>query len=190
MSLPWIILVAVGLAMDSLAVSIAIGFKLKKVSVPEALRPAVFFGGFQALMPLIGAGIGVKLKSVIESYDHWVVMAILGFIGAKMIWESFEMEKKNDDEKNQNPLGFRNLTLLAVATSIDALAVGISLPLLGLQNICLAVGIIGTVTFALCLAGVLIGDLVGHFFERKIEILGGLILIGIGVKTLFEHLMT
>jgi putative Mn2+ efflux pump MntP len=181
----WTILViAVGLAMDAFAVSVVTGSLYKEFKVRHALRMALFFGGFQALMPIIGFLAGLSLQSYIASYDHWVAFALLSFVGGKMIYESFRIEAA---EKDRNPANLAVLLILSFATSIDALAVGITLSLLQ-APIALAVTIIGLVTFALSYAGVFIGKRFGHFFESKIEIIGGLILIAIGVKIVIEHL--
>jgi putative Mn2+ efflux pump MntP len=145
---------------------------------------AVFFGGFQALMPLIGSLAGLSAKEYIVDYDHWVAFGILGAVGGKMIYESFKIKSVED---NYDPSNVIVLLVLSVATSIDALAVGLTLSLIT-QSIAAAVIIIGLTTFVLSYFGVLIGKKFGHFFENKIEILGGLILIGLGIKILIEHL--
>lgn len=183
MNLHSIVLIAVALAMDALAVSIASGIILKKSKLKHAVRIAFFFGIFQLFMPLIGAFAGIFIKDLISSFDHWFIFLVLTAIGGKMVYESFILKK---EEGKFDPTNLRTLIFLSVATSIDAFAVGISLSLLS-GNIFLAVSIIGAVTFVLCLIGVMIGDLIGHFFEEKIEALGGVILIGIGIKILIEH---
>ena len=147
---------------------------------------ALFFGGFQALMPLLGSLAGLGLRDYIAAYDHWIAFGLLGFIGGKMIYEAFKMEAA---EKNLDPSNLLILLTLSVATSIDALAVGFTLSLL-VSSLAVAVAGIGLITFGLSYAGVAIGKRFGHFFESKIEILGGIILIGIGLKILIEHLST
>jgi putative Mn2+ efflux pump MntP len=175
--------VAIALSMDALAVSIVTGSVYRQLRVAHALRMALFFGGFQAVMPLIGSLLGRGLYVYIGGYDHWIAFGLLVFVGGKMIYESFALESA---EKNLNPAKLRVLLILSVATSIDALAVGVTLSLLS-GSIVLAATFIGLVTFALSYAGIAIGKRFGHFFESKIEIIGGLILIGIGVKILIQH---
>jgi putative Mn2+ efflux pump MntP len=179
-----ILLVAVGLSMDAFAVSVVTGSVYRELQVKHAFRMALFFGGFQAFMPMIGFLAGLGLKDYISHVDHWVAFGLLLFVGGKMVYEAFQIESA---QKNRDPSNLLILLALAVATSIDALAVGITLSLLT-SAICLAVTLIGAITFALSFAGVYIGKRFGHFFESRIEIAGGLILIGIGVKILIQHL--
>lgn len=176
--------IAVGLSMDAFAVSITSGVAIKDLRPVHALKIALFFGAFQAIMPVIGWLAGLGMRSFISGFDHWVAFGLLLFVGGKMIWESRSME---EDKPKSDPLGNTVLLLLAIATSIDALAVGLTFSLLNV-SIAVPVLIIGLVTFGLSFAGVLIGKKAGHLFENKIEIVGGLILIGIGCKILFEHL--
>lgn len=184
MGLITIIIIAVGLAMDAFAVSIVSGTVYKRLKVKYALRMAFFFGGFQTLMPLIGALAGMSVKEYITNYDHWIVFGLLSAVGGKMIYESFKI--KPADEKF-DPSNIFALLILSIATSIDAMAVGITLSLIT-NSIAIAVIIIGLVTFVLSYVGVFIGKKFGHFFKNRIEALGGLILIGLGVKILFKHL--
>jgi putative Mn2+ efflux pump MntP len=184
MKLITILLIAVGLAMDAFAVSIVSGSLYKELKVRHALRMALFFGGFQAVMPIIGFLAGVGLKEYISASDHWIAFALLCFVGGKMIYEAFQIESA---EKNRDPANLLVLLALSFATSIDALAVGITLSLLKAPLV-LTVTVIGLVTFSLSYAGVSIGKRFGHFFESRIEIIGGVILIAIGVKILIEHL--
>jgi len=177
-----ILFIAFGLAMDAFAVSISSGFTIKNLKVENALKVAVSFGLFQAVMPVIGWLAGLGMKEYIAAFDHWAAFALLGAIGIKMIYESGKMKKENAE----NPLGIYRLLLLSFATSIDALAVGLTLSFLDVA-IALPVIVIGFVTFVLSFSGVYIGNRVGHFFENRIEIAGGLILIAIGFKILFEH---
>jgi len=179
-----ILLIAVGLAMDAFAVAVVTGSVYKEFKVRHALRMALSFGGFQAVMPVIGFLAGLGLIDYIAAYDHWVAFALLFFVGGKMIYESFKLEAV---ERNRDPSNLLVLLALSFATSIDALAVGITLSLLK-TPILLAVTIIGLVTFVLSYGGVALGKRFGHFFESKIEIVGGLILIAIGVKIVIEHL--
>ncbi len=183
MNLAMIVFIAVGLAMDAFAVSIVSGSLYKQLKIKHALRMAIFFGGFQAFMPLIGSLAGLSIREYIADYDHWVAFGLLAAVGGKMIYESFKIESA---EKNLDPSNVLVLLILALATSIDALAIGITLSLI-VSSIAVAVIIIGLVTFVLSYLGVFIGKRFGHFFENKIEALGGLILIGLGVKIVLEH---
>lgn len=185
MELITIIVIAIGLAMDAFVVSIVSGSAYKQLHVKHALRMALFFGAFQAFMPLIGSLAGLGLKDYIADYDHWVAFALLAAVGGKMIYESFKIKSIED---NPDPSNVFVLLVLSIATSIDALAIGITLSLI-ISSVTLAVIIIGLITFALSYAGVLIGKKFGHFFENRIEALGGLVLIGIGIKILCEHLL-
>jgi putative Mn2+ efflux pump MntP len=185
MELLTILLIAVGLSMDAFAVAVVTGSVYKEFKVRHALRMALFFGGFQAVMPIIGYWAGLGLKDYIEAYDHWIAFALLGFVGGKMVYESFRIKAV---ERSRDPSNLLVLLALSFATSIDALAVGITLSLLQ-TPILLAVTIIGLVTFGLSYAGVSLGKRFGHFFESKVEVAGGVILIAMGLKILVEHLM-
>lgn len=185
MELITIIIIAIGLAMDAFVVSIVSGGAYKQLHVKYALRMAVFFGGFQAFMPLIGSLAGLSLKEYIADYDHWVAFAFLSAVGGKMIYESFQIKSV---EENPDPSNLLVLLVLAIATSIDALVIGFTLSLIT-SSIVTAAVIIGFITFVLSYLGVYIGKRFGHFFENKIEALGGLILIGLAIKILFEHLI-
>ncbi len=183
MDLLIVFLIAVGLAMDCFAISIASGAVMKKVRFTHALRMAFFFGSFQAMMPVIGWLGGMAFADAISGFDHWAVFCILSVIGCKMIYESGAVGR----EDKRDVMTVKLLLILAIATSIDALAVGISLAFIE-GAILLPVMIIGVVTFSLSLAGAYIGERFGHLFENKMEIAGGLILIAIGAKVLLEHL--
>ncbi len=185
MGLVTIFIIAVGLAMDAFAVSIASGTLYKKLNIRHGLRMAVFFGGFQSIMPLIGSLAAMSFVEYIESYDHWVAFGLLGAVGGKMIYESFKIKAANERADASNMLV---LLLLSVATSIDALAVGVTLPMVD-APVAITVTIIGVVTFVLSYIGVLIGSKVGHLFENRIEAVGGIILIGIGIKILLGHMV-
>ena len=178
------IFIGLGLSMDALAVSITSGASIKGLRVQHALKIALSFGLFQAIMPLIGWLAGLSLRNLISDIDHWIAFGLLTLIGFKMIYESFKLEAA---EKKGNPLDGYVLLLLSIATSIDALAVGISFALLKI-TIASTVAIIGGITFCLCFAGTFVGNKVGHFFENKLEIAGGLVLVGMGIKILIEHL--
>lgn len=184
----WILL-GVGLAMDAFAVSVSKGLSMIKVKKKSAFLIALFFGGFQALMPFVGFLLGVGFQQYIESVDHWIAFALMVFIGGKMIYESFKSER-DDDSVIDKPLKISELILMAFATSIDALAVGVTFAFLGyniLQAGC-SVSIIGIVTFIISLAGVYIGNFFGAKYKKKAEFAGGLILVLIGTKILLEGL--
>ena len=178
-----IFLIGIGLAMDAFAVSVCKGLSMKKLEWRKAIIIALYFGIFQALMPAIGYFLGTTFESYVTSIDHWIAFVLLGFIGGKMIKESFE----KDCEKGNDSVDFKTMIVLAIATSIDALAVGITFAFLK-TNILLAISIIGIVTFILSLIGVKIGNEFGSKYENKAEFAGGLILIIIGTKILLEHL--
>jgi putative Mn2+ efflux pump MntP len=184
MGLVTIIIIAVGLAMDAFAVSIASGAAYKQLRINHIFRIAVFFGAFQAFMPVVGWLCGLGARELLAGYDHWVAFGLLAGIGVKMIYESFRIKQA---EQQSDPMSVLMLVSLSVATSIDALAVGITLSFLS-SSIATVALVIGLVTFLLSYLGVCIGRKVGHFFENKIEVVGGLVLIGIGTKILLEHL--
>ncbi len=186
MSIGEIILIAFALAADAFAVSVACGLTARKVHLHHALSTGVFFGGFQALMPVIGWLLGRWAATYIQAWDHWVAFALLGAIGGKMLYEALFPDKEEEEPKN--PFRFSNLLLMAISTSIDALAVGITLSLLNVSLVTPVI-VIGVITGILSFSGTYIGMFFGHLFERKLEIAGGLVLIGIGVKILFEHLL-
>jgi putative Mn2+ efflux pump MntP len=177
-------LMALGLSADAFAVSLTSGILIKHIKINKALKIALFFGSFQALMPLLGWVAGLTFRDWIADYDHWIAFILLGFIGGKMIHEALQEE---DENKKFNPLDAYTLVVLAIATSLDALAAGLGLSVLK-TSIILAASLIGTITFAMCFAGVFVGHKFGNLFSKKIEIIGGGILIFIGSKILFEHL--
>lgn len=170
--------------MDAFAVSVACGFAMRPCRLGMAFRLAFSFGLFQCIMPLGGWGVGVSLRRIIESCDHWIAFGLLSIIGARMIYESF---KGHGAGTGAAYLSLAGLLALSVATSIDALAVGVSFAFLDTGIVQPAL-IIGVTTFALCFAGVWLGGRFGHFFENKLEAAGGLVLIGISVKILYSHL--
>ena len=178
-----IFIIALGLAMDAFAVSITSGIAIKRLRIRYALRIALFFGAFQAIMPVIGWFAGLGMRDLISAIDHWIAFTLLLMVGCKMIYEATLMDGEKD---KRDPLNLYVLIILSIATSIDALAVGLSLSFINVAIIAPAV-IIGVITFLLSFLGVYIGDRFGHFFESRIEILGGLILIGIGTRILIEH---
>ena len=179
-----VLFISLGLAMDAFAVAISSGFIIKNLKLNGALKIAAFFGSFQAIMPIIGWFAGRAVSRLIAGFDHWVAFGLLVAIGGKMIYESSKLQTA---ENKIDPLNIFVLFTLAIATSIDALAVGLSLSFLKVAIILPSI-VIGVITFFLSFLGVYIGRNLGHFFERKIEFVGGLILIGIGIKILIEHL--
>jgi len=180
-----IFVIAFGLAMDAFAVSITSGTIIKHPKINNALKIAIFFGLFQAVMLLIGLLAGSSLSDFITGYDHWIAFGLLSLVGCKMIYESIKVDS---GKKETNPLNVYVLLILSVATSIDALAVGVSFAFLKIFIVS-SIIVVGAVTFLLSFLGVFAGDRFGHLFENKIEIVGGLILIGIGIKILIEHLI-
>lgn len=179
-------LIGIGLSADAFSVAVCKGLNMRKLNLKHAYIIAVFFGGFQAIMPLIGYLLGTSFSSYIESFDHWVAFVLLVFIGGKMAMEALR-DKEDDGEEKTDVLKIGELTIMSIATSIDALAVGITFAFLKV-NILLSVLLIGVTTFALSLAGVLIGNKFGARYKNKAELAGGIILVLIGVKILLEHL--
>ncbi len=177
------VMYGVSLAMDALSVSISDGIILKKPRFCEVMKIALFFAVFQFIMPVIGFFAGTTFASVIESCDHYVAFALLAIIGSKMLYEAI---KGKDDENTENPLSIKTLTVLAIATSIDALAVGVTFAVVA-TPVLLSSAIIGIVTFVICTIGVYIGSRCGDILGSRAEIAGGVILILIGLKILLEH---
>ncbi len=187
-----IILIGIGLSMDAFAVAICKGLEMPRIDKKGTFWIALYFGGFQALMPLLGWFLGSQFRRFIESIDHWIAFGLLVFIGGKMLLEGIKkcfMEPfpKEDPKSEEKGTNHKELLILAIATSIDALAVGISFAALG-TPIFPAVLVIGCITFGLSILGVLIGHWFGNRFEKIASIIGGVILILIGVKILIEHL--
>lgn len=183
MSLIELFLIAIGLSMDAFAVAVCKGLAMPKMSWKGAAIVGLYFGGFQALMPFLGYLLGAGFKDAISAYDHWVAFILLALIGGNMIRESREDEEESLDAS----LSFRSMVLLAIATSIDALAVGVTLAFLDvpiLSSVCF----IGVVTFCLSLVGVKAGNVFGCKYKSKAEFAGGLVLILIGLKILLEHM--
>ena len=181
-----LMMLAIGLSMDAFAVSICKGLSMKKAGFKEGAICGIWFGGFQALMPVIGFFLGTLFAKQIEAFDHWVAFALLVLIGGNMLKEAFS--KCDCCEEHDADLSVKTMFVMAVATSIDALAVGISLAMAGNVNIWMAMALIGVVTFAMCTAGVKIGNIFGSRYEKKAEAAGGIILILLGLKILLEHL--
>ena len=182
-----LLLIAIGLSMDAFAVSVCKGLAMKKVTVKELCIVGLWFGGFQALMPAIGHLLGSAFEKYITPIDHWVAFVLLVFIGANMIKEALS----KDEEEADDSLGFRTMLIMAIATSIDALAVGITFAFLieTISYLIFAISAIGVTTFLLSSLGVKIGNIFGVKYKSKAELAGGIILILIGVKILVEHLM-
>lgn len=196
MSLIELFIIAVGLSMDAFAVAICKGLSLKKVSLKQCIKVGLYFGGFQGGMPLIGFILGVQFKDYITSIDHWIAFVLLSIIGINMIRES--RAEDNEDsivdlteaavcEDGSEALSFKNMIMLAIATSIDALAVGVTFAFLQV-DIVPAVSFIGIVTFVLSMIGVKVGNIFGAKFKSKSEFIGGTILILMGLKILLQHL--
>ena len=182
-----LLLLAVGLSMDAFAVSVCKGLAMKKATIKAQVTCGIWFGGFQGLMPLIGFLLGTMFADAIQSIDHWIAFGLLALIGINMLREAFSKECDCCCGEDTD-LSVKTMFVMAVATSIDALAVGISLAMAGNVNIWLAVGLIGAVTFLLSGVGVRIGNIFGSRFEKKAEATGGIILILLGLKILLEHL--
>lgn len=196
MGLIELFILSLALSMDAFAVAICKGLSIRKASFKECIKVGLYFGGFQGGMPLIGFILGVQFKDYINTIDHWIALILLSFIGINMIRES--MQKDNNceienlselaiEKEEVNHLGLKSMVILAIATSIDALAVGVTFAFLEV-NIITAVLFIGIVTFILSAIGVKIGNLFGTKYKSKAEFTGGVILILIGIKILFEHL--
>lgn len=190
-------MIAVGVSMDAFAVSVGKGLSLPKIQMHHRISVALWFGGFQALMPLIGYYLGRSFASLIQQFDHWIAFALLALIGGNMIREalreSLEQEAPGTGSESQkvsshaSDFGFRTMLGLAIATSIDALACGVSFALIGC-NIWICIGIIGLTTAAFSVVGLQLGHKVGSRFQRNSALVGGTILILIGLKILVEHL--
>ena len=183
-----LLLMGAGLSMDAFAVSICKGLSMRKVNKKQCLVIGLFFGGFQALMPFIGWVLGSQFEQYITSIDHWIAFILLGFIGGKMVVEAIrEKDEAVEVGKMDPPLDLKERFILAIATSIDALAVGITFAFLQVP-IVEAISIIGITTFVISVIGVYVGNFFGNRYKKKAELAGGIILILIGVKILLEHL--
>ena len=183
MGLLELFILALGLSMDAFAVSVCKGLAMPKITLRRTFIVGAWFGGFQALMPAVGYVLGVQFRDKITAVDHWIAFLLLGVIGASMIKEALSGECENESDS----LDVRTMFLLAVATSIDALAVGITFAFLKVHIIA-AVSFIGVTTFAISAAGVKIGNVFGTKYKSKAELAGGIILILLGLKILLEHL--
>ena len=184
-------MLAVGLSMDAFAVSICKGLCMDRADSKKCAIVGLWFGGFQALMPLIGYLVGTLFADKIEKFDHWIAFALLTIIGLTMIKEAFEKDEGDvcDVNKNSASLSFKVMLIMAIATSIDALASGVALAFDGSANIFAAVAAIGVITFAMSFVGVKIGNIFGSRYKFISELAGGIILIGLGIKILITHLV-
>ncbi len=188
MSFAAILILALALAMDATAVAAAKGLAAPSVRFLDALRVALLFGGFQAGMTGAGAFAGARFASLIEAYDHWIAFVLLAGIGGKMIWEALRSEHDEDTKPKGETFAWKPLLVLAVATSIDALAAGVTLPLVD-ANIPLTVTVIGVAAGTLSFAAVYVGRKLGDRLGKKLDLIGGVVLVLLGVKTLLEHLL-
>ena len=183
-----LLLLAVGLSMDAFAVSICKGLSMKKATLKASAVCGSWFGGFQAAMPIAGFFLAMTFAEAIRAFDHWIAFGLLVIIGANMLKEAFGKECDCCEDKDAD-LSVKTMFVMAVATSIDAMAVGISLAMAGDVNIWLAALLIGVITFAMSAVGVKIGNVFGSRFEKKAQAAGGIILVILGIKILVEHLM-
>ena len=181
-----VIILAIGLSMDSFAVSISCGLEEQKISFQHAVKISISFAFFQGLLPVVGWFLGTGVKVYIEAIDHWIAFILLAYLGGKMIFESFRNE---ESEKMSNIYSWKHILTLSIATSIDALVIGFTYAVVSTRNIFGGAVIIGAVTFFFAMLGIRIGKDVAGNFSQRVELLGGIILIGIGVKILIEHLM-
>lgn len=187
MNLAELLLLSVSLAMDAFSVSVCKGLSMKKIDYKGGAVTALFFGGFQAFMPLIGYFLGSRFAGYINSFSHWIAFVLLGFIGGKMIFEALHEDNDSECSLKGYKLDLKELFILAVATSIDALAVGIVFATEG-ANLALSVSLIGIITFILSFIGIIIGNKFGSKYEKKAEVAGGTVLVLIGIKILLEGL--
>ena len=189
MGLGELLLLALGVSMDAFAVSICKGLAMKKATIKAGLTCGIWFGGFQAMMPLMGFFLGTLFAAAIQAIDHWVAFVLLAFIGGNMLKEAFEKDCGCCGDEKDADLSVKTMFIMAVATSIDALAVGISLAMAGDVNIVAAVILIGAFTCGMSTLGVKIGNVFGSRFEKKAQFVGGAILVLLGIKILVEHLL-
>ncbi len=183
-----LVLISVGLAMDAFAVSVCKGLAMKKINYTQGLATAFSFGLFQGVMPLIGYYLGAGFEKYITSFDHWIAFVLLAFIGGKMIFDV--IHDSSDDDMANEKFDIKNLLMLSLATSIDALAVGVTFAFLKDGNILLSAGTIAAITFVVSFCGIIIGNFFGSKLKNKAQIFGGVILILIGLKILIEHILT
>lgn len=187
MSIGYLLLLALGVSMDAFAVAICKGLNMKTMNYKVSVLIGVFFGGFQALMPLIGWAVGLQFEHWIKPFDHWVILALLVLIGGKMVKEA--LSSWNTCELEDEMITLKELLFLSVATSLDALAVGITFALLPDINILFAVGVIGLFTMVLSFLGCTFGNKMGCMFKSKAELFGGIVLIAIGIRIMVQHMV-
>ena len=187
MSLYELFILAVGLSMDAFSVAVCKGLSTQKLKPKHYLTVGAWFGGFQALMPTIGYFLGKTFEKHINAFDHWIAFVLLSLIGANMLREAFSKDEESEEEKSSS-FSFKSMLILAIATSIDALAVGVTFALLPDVNITAAVLFIGAITFILSAVGLKVGNVFGLKYKNKAQIAGGVILILMGIKILLEHL--
>lgn len=187
MGLVEIFLIGVGLSMDAFAVSVCKGLSMKRVNYKHALIIALFFGVFQAIMPTIGWALGSRLKALIDPIDHWIAFGLLAFVGGKMLWDALFGTSDDCETDREFKLDIKELFMLAIATSIDALATGIMFALVQVEIVS-TVLLIGCTTFVISFVGVMIGNKFGSRYEKASNIIGGIVLILIGIKVLIEHM--
>lgn len=182
-------MLALGLAMDATAVSAARGLAVPRIQPRQVVIVALFFGGFQALMPLLGWFIGARVGSFVQTWAHWIAFILLGIIGGKMLWEASHEENQEEEKDLADLFGLKVMTVLAIATSIDALMVGVTLPILNAPLV-LSIATIGITTAILSALGLFIGRRLGAILGKRLDIAGGLVLIGLGTKILVEHFLS
>lgn len=182
-----ILALSLGLAMDATAVAAAKGIATKKILPRQVLIVAGFFGGFQALMPLLGYFLGTRIGPLVQAWDHWIAFVLLAAIGGKMIWEAAHDDEADDEKKEEDPFAPKVMLVLAVATSIDALAVGVTLPMLD-APLMLSLVTIGVTTAILSALGLFAGRRFGSLLGKRLDLLGGVVLVGLGCKILYEGL--
>lgn len=190
MSFGAVLVLALGLAMDATAVSAARGLVVPELRARHVLLVSVYFGGFQALMPLLGWIVGASVGPLVQAWDHWVAFVLLGAIGGKMLWDAWGAEgetEPGDDTPRADPFGAKVMLALALATSIDAFAVGVTLPMLR-APLALSIATIGITTALLSALGLLAGRRFGALLGKRLEVVGGIVLVGLGTKILVEHL--
>ncbi len=182
-----ILALSLGLAMDATAVAAAKGIATKKILPRQVLIVAGFFGGFQALMPLLGYFLGTRIGPLVQAWDHWIAFVLLAAIGGKIIWEAAHDDEADDEKKEEDPFAPKVMLVLAVATSIDALAVGVTLPMLD-APLMLSLVTIGVTTAILSALGLFAGRRFGSLLGKRLDLLGGVVLVGLGCKILYEGL--
>lgn len=180
-----VFLLGLSLSLDAFAVAVSSGIAFGQPNTRAAIKTGVFFGGFQGLMPIFGYILAMSVAGYIEAFDHWIAMVLLAFLGIRMIWEN--LSQKSDEQPAHDPQSTKWLFLMAITTSIDALAAGITIAF-NHYNIWLSALVIALITFAMSVAGVLLGFRLGRLFSKRAGVIGGMILIALGIKVVFDHL--